>query len=758
MNIFAIKMPYFLAFVPNNALFCGMISKRHTRTLFHVFLHRTGVWMILVLLWIGGGRAYADTEFALELLTTLDGLANNTVRHIMQDSRGSYWFSTSNGLSRYADGLFTNYHPDRHGHLPGLPDQRVRYVMEDAQERLWINTVGGWCCFDLVKNTFVDYAARGWNTPLDTICIVKEICVDGSRLLRVTDNDGLYIINKDGQREHFTTTSASNPLPTNALKCICRDKDGTLWVGTDNLGVMRLTMMPRDRVEVLLEGEHLRMLARLADNRMAVSNKRGDVWVFDDSFKQQISHVVCPNNTYCMASTDGNKSEAWRGTKGGGLYCGGDSIEGIPHDEIYTLLLQGDTTLWVGTFGGGLLRYNTITHQVTLRLLDDTYGSKRVRKLVETRDHALWVATSDGVFVLKQDIRRSGEMKVVEHLNVANGQLNSDEVRTLYQDSRGRMFIAETGVGFAIWDRGKLEHYTCEDSLVNDMVQCFVEDEDGFVWIATELGISRFNPATRSFKSFFFSKNLLNNVYSENCGARLSDGRIAFGSNNGILLIDVSFYNAGETTQIGLKDMTVAGGAIRHDIVYIMRRWWKSPWFYMFLAAFVATCTWMWHRFKRREKSLNEQNVQLSEQKDLLMEENVQLSEQKEQLTQDIQIRREEDMDAQDKEFVIRLQTIAETHLAHSDFSADDFASEMGLGRTIFYKRMKQSTGYSPKEYLKQRRIHQAAYLLSTTTLTVAQIADRVGINDSLYLSRVFKAEYKCTPTEWRRRGAEAER
>jgi len=725
--------------------------RQRMRTNFHISMRWTYILITSALLWICSiGRCYGDTEFTIKQLTTIDGLSNNTVRHIMQDSHGNYWFATSNGLSLYRNDQFTNFYPDRKRQLAGLPDQRIRFMVEDNHEHLWTNTVGGWSCYDLQSEAFLDYKKKGWTEPNVEHHNVKVIHSQDGRTFRITDNDGLYIINKVGEEEHYTTSSKSNPLPTNALKCIFQDKDGVIWIGTDNLGITRLTLLQSDGADFLLEGEHLRMLMPLGCDSIAIANKQGDVWVYDAGLHRQLSHSSYPNNTYSVACSPEDSTKLWRGTKGGGLFWGEDSIEGMPHNEIYALHFQSDTTLWIGTFGEGLLRYNPTEYRITAHLLNDSYGSKRIRKILEAQDHSLWVATSDGVFILKHEKDTSQNKYSIEHLNVANGQLLSDEIRTIFQDSKGRMFIAEAGVGFAVWEKGGMTHYARQDSLVNDMVQCFAEDREGFIWIATELGISRFNPATRKLKTFFFSKNMLNNVYSENCATTLPDGRIAFGSNNGIVIIDPSFYNAGETTHIDMEDMTINGQSSRHNIVYIITHWWKSPWFIVLVVVLILFGVWGCLYARRREKILNTKNEKLTEQKDILTEQKELLKEQKDQLSREIHLRREKDMDAHDKEFVERMEEIADRNLANPDFSADDFASEMGLGRTVFFKRMKQTTGYSPKEYIKQKRIHQVSYLLSTTSLTVTEIADQVGINDSLYLSRIFKAEYKYTPTEWR--------
>lgn len=93
-----------------------------------------------------------------ESLTTSNGLSNNTVRHIYQDSKGFIWFSTLNGLNRYDGNTFRTFLPDSIGELPSLADGRVKSVCEDNHGFLWISTsIDRFSCYDLKRDCFVDY-------------------------------------------------------------------------------------------------------------------------------------------------------------------------------------------------------------------------------------------------------------------------------------------------------------------------------------------------------------------------------------------------------------------------------------------------------------------------------------------------------------------------------------------------------------------------------------------------------------------------
>ncbi len=105
-----------------------------------------------------------------------------------------------------------------------------------------------------------------------------------------------------------------------------------------------------------------------------------------------------------------------------------------------------------------------------------------------------------------------------------------------------------------------------------------------------------------------------------------------------------------------------------------------------------------------------------------------------------------------DKEFVENLTRIVEEQLTNPEFTADDFASMMSLGRTIFYRKVRGVTGYTPKEYLRIMRMKKAAELLSTQQYTVSEVTYMVGINDPFYFSRCFKAQFGISPSSYQKK------
>lgn len=105
-----------------------------------------------------------------------------------------------------------------------------------------------------------------------------------------------------------------------------------------------------------------------------------------------------------------------------------------------------------------------------------------------------------------------------------------------------------------------------------------------------------------------------------------------------------------------------------------------------------------------------------------------------------------------DRKFLDRLHFIIEKNLDNTQFSVDEFAAAVKLGRTLFYKKVKGLTGYSPNEYIRLVRLKQAATLLNTGDYTVSEVTYKVGMNDPFYFSKCFKAQFGIPPSAYLKR------
>lgn len=104
----------------------------------------------------------------------------------------------------------------------------------------------------------------------------------------------------------------------------------------------------------------------------------------------------------------------------------------------------------------------------------------------------------------------------------------------------------------------------------------------------------------------------------------------------------------------------------------------------------------------------------------------------------------------QDSLFVKRLDSIVYSRLGEQDLSADKVAGLLHLGRTIFYKKVRGTTGYTPNEYIRVIRLRKAAELLKEGEKNVSEVAYAVGFDNPYYFSKCFKEQFGMPPSQYR--------
>jgi len=88
-------------------------------------------------------------------------------------------------------------------------------------------------------------------------------------------------------------------------------------------------------------------------------------------------------------------------------------------------------------------------------------------------------------------------------------------------------------------------------------------------------------------------------------------------------------------------------------------------------------------------------------------------------------------------------------------FQIRNLARELGVCESHLRRAFKAHTGLSPKQYSADLRLRRVRGFLQSTSLTIAQIADRMGYSSPFHLSSEFKKRYGCSPRAWRQRYVE---
>lgn len=113
-------------------------------------------------------------------------------------------------------------------------------------------------------------------------------------------------------------------------------------------------------------------------------------------------------------------------------------------------------------------------------------------------------------------------------------------------------------------------------------------------------------------------------------------------------------------------------------------------------------------------------------------------------LPQDVELSKEEER------FCRKFERIVNARLRNPNLNIDIIAAQFGIGRTNFYRKVRELMGMSPNDYLKKCRMERAAELLGNPEMAINEVCAQVGMPDAQYFSRVFKAYFGVSPSVYR--------
>jgi len=321
---------------------------------FRVFFYFTLGWVLLFSCKVDDGEAIDPATLNVwENFTTSNGLPDNFVRSLFEDSQGNIWIGTlNNGVSRYDGKNFTNFNTS-----DGLVDNSILSIAEDDDGVMWFGTFGGLGLYDgsnwFLLSELAGIPFNGWallNDNSGNMWIgTKELgllAFDGSTFLQFFDNNciecnfintfyldqggDLWIGTEGGAKRfdgtNFTLFNTSNGLADNDVQSFNEDTFGNLWIGTLN----------SDRV-TRYDGSSF--------ESVSLSNGKTQNWV---------SSIVIDNEENVWFGTVANGLVVYNGAFMRTIY---ESADGLPDNTIVAMLKDSQTNIWVGTTEGGVSRF-----------------------------------------------------------------------------------------------------------------------------------------------------------------------------------------------------------------------------------------------------------------------------------------------------------------------------------------------------------------------------------------------------------------
>ena len=417
--------------------------------------------------------------------TTDDGLPQNSVNAILQDTEGYLWIATFGGLARF-DGV--RFETLESADNPGLPNDRILTLASSDPGQLLVGTEqSGIAFFEKKKYTPFD--------PPDGLGIkgVNEIYRGPTGTLWIATAVDLLRLDISGE---FTRFSGVDGLPDPPVYSLLEEADGTLWVGTHgglavlSQGSFKKITTNRSTVDLV------RAIASASDGNIWIGAGSGLFRATVDHHLEQVTLPSSPKGTYAVRCLLTDRSGAlWIGFEFGGLHLlasGRDhkieTVDASLPDNISTLFEDAEGSIWIGTAADGLFR---LTHPRFI-----SFGKPKslldipTVPIVGDGQGGLWIGTNCNGLVHLTD----GGMTQLGR----DAGLNNLCVWSLLRTQNGDLWIGALAGELSRFDGSTLERFEVPDSS-RKTVRALHEVADGEILVGTSSGAYRLNPQTTRF-------------------------------------------------------------------------------------------------------------------------------------------------------------------------------------------------------------------------------------------------------------------
>ena len=543
-------------------------------------------------------QSYSFINYSIQ-----DGLAQSQATDILQDDKGYLWISSLGGLSRFDGQYFTNYSKE-----DGLVDNHVHTIFHD-HGNIYAGATGG---LSLLKdNTITNYKLPIEHRNSKVISITKD---GAKKIWLGTDRSGLWCLQNDSlshmnelpfeniwsllmdDKTLWLGTETglfkyraledkwSMPFPElneAAIHDLIKGSDGSIWVATyQGIFHFKNEELKNYSSENGLISDRIKDIHEDQNGNIWLSSKQGITKISDNGIIN-FSHRNGLENHDIKAISSDSENNIWLASNSNGIYrFASENIQtlriddGVCSEKALSIISGTNGDIWISSFENGVCRIseNEVVH------FNENIGLSNNTVWASLMDHEknLWFGTSSG-------LNRLNDSEIVQYREP--GQLGNNRITSLFQDSKQRIWIGHK-YGVRVFENEEFKSYSSKNGMYGTRVRNITQDKNGVLWFGADNGLFKFFEGSYSkvtSKGVLEDNSVLNisigeqdelwlgtknglYVYNGVVAKRVNFDKIfssqyinftrvyntslLIGTNNGLYILDLSKYHAGNSNYI----------------------------------------------------------------------------------------------------------------------------------------------------------------------------------------------------------------
>ena len=723
-------------------------------------------------------------------------LPHDFVTSLAQTSKGTLLVGTLRGMCECHEptGTFTRW--------TAMPSDFIRCLMVHGNQ-LWIGTETAGVVMlspkPLMMRNYVHHPEQpGTLSPHP----VNAMYVEPNGTLWVgTVEGGLNRRTEHGDFTHWTTSNATPhsdqrsenaALSHNSVSVLAPDDAGHLWIGTWGGGVNVVTLAAPQRMthvempaELVAQTNYIGSLAYDKYNKALWIGSNDGVFLYD--LRTGRVEDPFPHNRDirgCIGAHIDQTGQLWLGCLSGvcivnlkagrgrdGLFRGRllrnklDNPQSLVVDKIACFCETKSGTLWLGSNGYGLYqRTVSADGRERFKVLteDDGLANNSVKGIVEDEQGRLWITTANGLSIYDSRSNTFINYGEREGLLCQHFYWNS-----AVKGPDGAIFLGSMdGVIEVRGENEEARHpvHLCFTRLLvdNQEVTAAVSTIlDADISQATRISLHESNKSlTISFSTLTYTGDVqgyyryrMKGFEDEWTVLKSDDHAVRYTSlKPGTYTFEVEYVREGQDT-----------GDVISIRVDVAPYFWKSWWFVLLTVLLLAGVGILFVRRRIEELRRKETEKLLIPIRKVMEEsddpERLQTSIQhildthehlKKSFVRSVEADKQETRKSQ-KSFMERATEVMEKNYMNAGFGIEEFASALGMSRSLVAKRLRTDAGVSTGQFIRNYRLTVAKKLIleNMANRNITQIAYKVGFNDPKYFTRCFTHQYGHSPSTY---------
>ncbi|RHJ95349.1 hybrid sensor histidine kinase/response regulator transcription factor [Parabacteroides bouchesdurhonensis] len=388
---------------------------------------------------------------------------------------------------------------------------------------------------------------------------VRAITAFNKSTYWIASESGVYIYNIIDKQIRHLQKSLTNEytIADNAVYTLTKDHEGGMWVGTFFGGI---SYLPKEYTgfKYFIGGKtHPGMLGNAV--REICPDQYGHLWLGTEDNgincynpqTEEMTNYSLNNPLHPLSATnihglmaDGDR--LWVGTFNNGIdvldipsgkivkrYTRTNTHQNLISDFILCFCKTGNNDILIGTSSGTVLYNKT----------NDSFRPWKnihtlTRQIYEDKKGRIWIITINGVYRYLPE-----EDKIDYYTSGKTQGLGSNNANSVFEDSKGRIWIT-TSHGFSKYDEttDSFNRITAENGLPSNIIYRIIEDDDHFFWISTANGLVKFNPETYVMRTYTYTDGLHEMQFNFSSSYKSPDGMIYMGTINGMLAFNPKLF------------------------------------------------------------------------------------------------------------------------------------------------------------------------------------------------------------------------